>query len=121
MSCSLDKTKSLAKEKKITKYNDDLFEDNSEAVNRFYKFVQYIKKLSISKWGDEAKSLPDPMKLNGKKVEYSLQFFNAIDSLSKKYDGPSTNFKKGLEDEASVTKEVMTKILDKLKVVPATV
>ena len=115
MSCSLDKTKSLAKEKKITKYNDDLFEDNSEAVNRFYKFVQYIKKLSISKWGDEAKSLPDPMKLNGKKVEYSLQFFNAIDSLSKKYDGPSTNFKKGLEDEASVTKEVMTKILDKLK------
>ena len=116
MSCSLNKTRNLAKKNKITKYNDDLFENNSNGVNRFYKFVQYIKKLAISKWGDEAKSLPDPMKLNGKKVEYSLQFFNGVDALNKKYGGASKpSFKKGLEDETSVTKDVITKILDKLK------
>lgn len=110
MSCSLDKTRRLAKKQGITnRYNDDLPTDSGESVVKFNRFNKEIKQRALTIFGKIVDSLPSPMKLNGRTVEYSMKFFNTIDSMNN-----DSSFKKGEEGETSISKDVLVTIADKL-------
>ena len=83
MSCSLNKTKKLAKDKGIINRFGNLVEDTGEKVTEFNRFVKYIKDLAISKYGSKAKELPSPMRLDGKKVKFNISFFNFVDNSNE--------------------------------------
>jgi len=84
MSCSLNKTKKLARDKGIMNEFNNLPSDTPQSVNNFNKFAANIKDLAISKFGKLPEGLTQPIRLEGIKVIFNRGFFEWVDRENDK-------------------------------------
>lgn len=98
MSCSLDKTRDLAKRKNIINNFNELKDGTSETLQKFHAFNKSIKELGLTKYPGIIKDHNQPMRLEGNKVVFSKGFFVLVDRENSRLSAIESRDKQVRED-----------------------
>lgn len=107
MSCSINKTKGLARDKKIIDKFNKLIDTSGEGITKFNEFAANIKNLAIKKFGELPEGIKSAMYIQGDFVIFNELFFDWVDykntpEISEfKKEKENTFFKKGSDEQKS--------------------
>jgi len=105
MSCSINKTKGIARDNKIIDKFNKLIDTSGKGVGRFNEFAANIKNLAIKKFGELPEGIKTAMYIQDDFVVFNEPFFDWVDyqntpEISEfKKEKENTFFKKGSDEQ----------------------
>lgn len=107
MSCSINKTKGLARDKKIIDKFNRLIDTSGKGISKFNEFAANIKNLAIKKFGELPEGIKSAMYIQGEFVIFNEPFFDWVDykntpEISEfKKEKENIFFEKGSDEQKS--------------------
>ena len=106
MSCSINKTKGIARDNKIIDKFNKLIDTSGKGVGRFNEFAANIKNLAIKKFGELPEGIKTAMYIQDDFVVFNEPFFDWVDykntpeiSEFKKEKKENIFFEKGSDEQ----------------------